>query len=240
MAWREHFTNGRSLGLGTGVALVSLAFGAHIAAWPHWITIGMFYGSGLVLVTGSSILVSKSYFAPEQEPDPLLRIGGLVPTTAQNDGLKWVEQVSEEHVSAAFVSVFYEDRGRRSAPATDVAASLQFQDGAEGLLFIQRAYWINESVNHTAISIGTTKKVIVGGAQGSHWLAYENIYSELPDKTLDDGTVIHHGMWPRRLKLSPSLTVTIRVYSLLNGRVLDAATFPLWTHDQILNREEGP
>ena len=65
MAEREHFTNGRCAALGTGVALVGTSFTAHIGNWNHWISIGVGYGTGFLLVLIASILITKSYYSRE-------------------------------------------------------------------------------------------------------------------------------------------------------------------------------
>lgn len=67
MAEREHFTNGRTWTFGTGFGLMSLAFGAQVSSWSHWITIGAGYGTGVVLMLGSAVLITKSYFSRHPE-----------------------------------------------------------------------------------------------------------------------------------------------------------------------------
>ena len=59
MAEREHFTNGRVFAFGTGFGLVGLAFSAQMSSWNHWITIGMGYGSGLVLMLAGTVLFNE-------------------------------------------------------------------------------------------------------------------------------------------------------------------------------------
>ncbi len=67
MAEREHFTNGRVWAFGTGFGLVSLAFGAQIGGWHHWVTIGGGYGMGTLLMLGATVLIAKSYFSRHPE-----------------------------------------------------------------------------------------------------------------------------------------------------------------------------
>ena len=38
------------------------AFGAQIEGWHHWVTIGMAYGSGIVLLLLSTVWISRSYY----------------------------------------------------------------------------------------------------------------------------------------------------------------------------------
>ena len=63
MAEREHFTNGRCFTFGTGFTLMGAAFGAQVGGWTHWITMGVGYGIGIVLMLIATVLIAKSYFS---------------------------------------------------------------------------------------------------------------------------------------------------------------------------------
>jgi hypothetical protein len=67
MAEREHFTNFRCFTFGTGFAIMAAAFGAQIGGWTHWITIGIGYGVGIVLMLIATALITKSYFSGQSE-----------------------------------------------------------------------------------------------------------------------------------------------------------------------------
>jgi hypothetical protein len=68
MAEGEHFTNGRCFIFGTGSTLMAASFGAQIGGWAHWITVGVGYGSGIILMLLATARITKSYFSrhPEQ------------------------------------------------------------------------------------------------------------------------------------------------------------------------------
>jgi hypothetical protein len=68
MAEREHFTNGRCFTGATGLALVFASFSAQINSWPHWISIGMGYGAGIVLMLLAAIWITKSYYSRHEQP----------------------------------------------------------------------------------------------------------------------------------------------------------------------------
>lgn len=70
MAEREHFTNFRCITFGTGFAMTVASFGAQVAGWQHWISIGIGYGIGIVLMLIAAVLISKSYFSKQSEPLP--------------------------------------------------------------------------------------------------------------------------------------------------------------------------
>src|ERR1035437_1138211 len=65
MVEREHFTNFRWFTFGTGFTLMATSFGAQIGGWTHWITIGIGYGIGFVLMLTATALVTKSYFSTQ-------------------------------------------------------------------------------------------------------------------------------------------------------------------------------
>lgn len=81
MAEREHFTNGRCFAGGSGLTFLIAAFGAQIAGWQHWITIGMAYGLGIVLMFGAIVLITKSYYGqPAKATTPVPQSSvGIVP-----------------------------------------------------------------------------------------------------------------------------------------------------------------
>lgn len=67
MPEREHFTNGRCFTFGTGLALMGTSFGAQVSGWTHWITLGVGYGIGIVLMSIATMLIAKSYFSRQSE-----------------------------------------------------------------------------------------------------------------------------------------------------------------------------
>jgi hypothetical protein len=83
MAEREHFTNGRCLTFGTGSALTATAFGAQVSGWTHWVTEGIGYGIGIVMMLIATVLIAKSYFSGQSEqtaissPQPSGTIPGI-------------------------------------------------------------------------------------------------------------------------------------------------------------------
>ncbi len=77
MAEREHFTNGRCLTLGTGVAIVTTSFAAQIGGWHHWISMGIGYGVGIIFMIIAMALITKSYFSKQSETP-----SGSVPQTS--------------------------------------------------------------------------------------------------------------------------------------------------------------
>lgn len=87
MAGREHFTNGRCLTFGTGFTLMGAAFGAQIGGWSHWLTIGMAYGMGLLLILLATVLITKSYFSGRSEKSQTA-------TSEQNQGFVGIPTLS--------------------------------------------------------------------------------------------------------------------------------------------------
>lgn len=67
MAEREHFTNFRCITFGTGLAIMTASFGAQVNGWQHWITVGIGYGVGIVLMLIATVLITKSYFSRQSE-----------------------------------------------------------------------------------------------------------------------------------------------------------------------------
>jgi hypothetical protein len=87
MAKVEHFTGALSFAAATGLALVLAGLGLQASNWPHFISIGAFYGAGAVLFLGGAIPIAKSYLRPNrgltvQDDDR----PAVANTTGQNSG----------------------------------------------------------------------------------------------------------------------------------------------------------
>ncbi len=105
MAEREHFSNGRTATFGTGFGLMSLAFGAQVSGWTHWITIGAGYGSGVILMLLSSLWITKSYYSRQSAndlPHQALTAANIVPRDLLVAGTTNNENFQKGIISAIF------------------------------------------------------------------------------------------------------------------------------------------
>ena len=99
MVEREHFTNGRCYTGGGGLALVLAAFTTQITGWHHWISIGVAYGMGGVLILLSTVWITRSYYTRDRSgpvPAPSLA-PPLDGQTIAFGGRGTLEEVQVEH-----------------------------------------------------------------------------------------------------------------------------------------------
>ena len=81
MPAREHFTNFVCLTFAIGFALAGSAFGAQIGGWTHWISIGIAYGIGIMLMVNATVLVARSFLVgvPTSPAINVAQAPGIIP-----------------------------------------------------------------------------------------------------------------------------------------------------------------
>lgn len=96
---REHFSNGRLFAFGGGSTLLATTFGAEVSGWNHWLSLGVGYGAGGVLLVLSSVWISKSYLSRESIQPDLVNVSGQ-PTGSPLE-MRWNGFSSEKELLAA-------------------------------------------------------------------------------------------------------------------------------------------
>lgn len=108
MAEREHFTNGRCFAFAIGLAIVVAAFGAQIGGWNHSVSMGVGYGSGVVLMLLAAVLITKSYFSGQsQNTSSLPQTSGMIPGIPTLSALLGQNPITEFNSKQFFALAYY-------------------------------------------------------------------------------------------------------------------------------------
>lgn len=233
MAWREHFTNGRSLMLGTGLAV--MGFGALFQA-SHPTIAGCLYGFGLAVAVLAALQILKSYLSPELAREPIVKVCALIPASLHMEDMKWRQQHDGAAGVLAVVTNMPSTSSSQGGKAEGLAASLSFDDSSGSQIFIEKAYWLDRLENSLDLTVGSSRRVLIGVVDDSHLRVFGNTHeedprpSEEPDKHM---IYVTHG---QALRFSDDMNVTIRLYSVQTGKIFDTKTLRVPHGMEIVSR----
>ena len=234
MAWREHFSNGRTLALSVGGTMIAVVFGAQVSAWNHWVAIGCGYGAGLVLAVGALAVIAKSYLAPELTKDPIITVLSLIPVNVQMESMQWRRQHDGVNAVSAVVMNLPSESETMGGRAEGLAASLHFNDSSGSRLWVSKAYWLDSLENYVGMSVGSTRFILVGVIEGQTLSVFANNFEEARATGIEC-TAIYHGTVPQCLQFTDDLRVTVQVYSVETGKIFGKHTFPIPHNGEIVN-----
>ncbi len=103
-------------------------------------------------------------------------------------------------------------------------------------MFVERAFWLDSVTNTVDMSVGSSRRLLVGLMQDDHFAVSGNIH-EVDPRLLPENKDTIFAMHANALRFSHDLSVTIRLYSTETGKVYDSQQFVIPHEMAIVHRE---